>query len=217
MSEQKETLSQTRLSELEQDMGQREGQIERHPLEPFLPSNAKLLMLGSFPPPKTRWKMDFYYPNFQNDMWKIFGLCFFNDKFFFLDVENKTFREQLIREFLNEKGIAIFDTAYEVIRLKGNASDKFLKIHTPTDLTVLLDKMPKCHSMMTTGDKATDTLMLSMPEGTQKPEIGHSTQTTFHGRDMRLYRMPSSSRAYPLAVEKKAQAYAVLFKDLAML
>ena len=25
--------------------------IEQHPLEPFLPGNAKLLMLGSFPPP----------------------------------------------------------------------------------------------------------------------------------------------------------------------
>ena len=217
MSEQKEPLRQIYHPELEQDIGQSHGQIERHPLEPFLPSNAKLLMLGSFPPPKTRWKMDFYYPNFQNDMWKIFGLCFFSDKFYFLDVENKTFREQLIRDFLNEKGIAIFDTAYEVIRLKDNASDKFLKIHTPTDLTVLLDQMPNCHSIMTTGDKATDTLMLSMPDGTEKPEIGQSTQTTFYGRDMRLYRMPSSSRAYPLAVEKKAQAYAELFKDLTML
>ena len=26
--------------------------IEEHPLEPFLPANAKLLMLGSFPPTK---------------------------------------------------------------------------------------------------------------------------------------------------------------------
>ncbi|MGQ2387720.1 uracil-DNA glycosylase family protein, partial (plasmid) [Acinetobacter ursingii] len=45
-----------------------EFEIESHPLQPFLPSNAKLLMLGSFPPPKERWKMDFYYPNYQNDM-----------------------------------------------------------------------------------------------------------------------------------------------------
>ena len=42
-------------------------EIETHPLAPFLPKNGKLLMLGSFPPPKTRWKMDFYYPNYQND------------------------------------------------------------------------------------------------------------------------------------------------------
>ena len=44
--------------------------IEEHPLEPFLPANAKLLMLGSFPPQKKRWSMEFFYPNLQNDMWR---------------------------------------------------------------------------------------------------------------------------------------------------
>lgn len=37
--------------------------VEEHPLEPFLPSNARLLMLGSFPPQKKRWSIDFFYPN----------------------------------------------------------------------------------------------------------------------------------------------------------
>ena len=36
------------------------GEIERHPFEPFLPKNAKLLMLGSFPPAEHRWTMHFY-------------------------------------------------------------------------------------------------------------------------------------------------------------
>ena len=53
-------------------------EIERHPLEPFLPANARLLMLGSFPPQKKRWSMEFYYPNWNNDMWRIVGLLFFN-------------------------------------------------------------------------------------------------------------------------------------------
>jgi G:T/U mismatch-specific DNA glycosylase len=100
--------------------------IETHPLPPFLPPNAKLLMLGSFPPPATRWKMNFYYPNYQNDMWRIFGLIFFKNKDYFLDLPNKKFQEHLIREFLTETGIAIFDSAYQIRRLKGNASDKFL-------------------------------------------------------------------------------------------
>lgn len=190
------------------------AEIETHPLQPFLPQNAKLLMLGSFPPPKTRWKMNFYYPNYQNDMWKIFGFIFFNDPTHFLNVANKTFKEQLIREFLTAKGIAIFDSAYKVIRLKGNASDKFLQIAQVTDLAELLTQIPQCHSIMTTGDKATDTLMLSMPSGTQKPQIGQSTTTYFAQRDVILYRMPSSSRAYPLALEKKAEAYAQLFKEI---
>ena len=43
-------------------------EIEIHPLEPFLPAKSKLLMLGSFPPQKKRWSMEFYYPNLNNDM-----------------------------------------------------------------------------------------------------------------------------------------------------
>ncbi|MDR0235776.1 uracil-DNA glycosylase family protein [Acinetobacter sp.] len=191
--------------------------IETHPLKPFLPQNAKLLMLGSFPPPKERWKMDFYYPNYQNDMWRIFGLIFFENKDYFLELANKNFKEPLIREFLVEKGIAIFDTAYQVIRLKGNASDKFLQIETPTDLSQLLAQIPECKSVMTTGDKATDTLMLSMPQGTEKPQIGQSSKARYLERELNLYRMPSSSRAYPLALDKKAEAYKNLFKEIGLL
>ena len=191
--------------------------IETHPLQPFLPPNAKLLMLGSFPPPKTRWKMDFYYPNFQNDMWRIFGLIFFQNKNHFIDLDQKKFKETLIRNFLNETGIAIFDTAYQVVRLKDNASDKFLHIETPTDLNMLLAQIPLCQNIVTTGDKATDALMLSMPEDAHKPIIGSSTQTMFADRVLTLSRMPSSSRAYPLALEKKAEAYQQLFQQIGLI
>ena len=110
-------------------------------------------------------------------MWRIFGLIFFENKDHFLDLPNKNFKEQRIREFLIEIGIAIFDTAYQVIRLKGNASDKFLQIKTPTDLSQLLTQIPECKNIMTTGDKATDTLMLSMPQEIEKPQIGKSSKS----------------------------------------
>ena len=58
--------------------------VETHPLEPFLPEDARLLMLGSFPPKRERWSMDFFYPNFNNDMWRIFGLVFFSDRAAFI-------------------------------------------------------------------------------------------------------------------------------------
>ena len=38
-------------------------ETESHPLEPFLPSNGRTLFLGSFPPPRARWSMDFFYIN----------------------------------------------------------------------------------------------------------------------------------------------------------
>lgn len=190
---------------------------ETHPLTPFLPQQAKLLMLGSFPPPQNKWKMQFYYPNFQNDMWRIMGICFFNDKNHFLDLANKNFFQQQIEDFLNEKGIAIFDAACEVIRLKGNASDQFLQVVRATDLSVLLKQIPECHSIMTTGDKATDTLMTNFPKNSVKPQFNQPSQVDFLDRSLNLYRLPSSSRAYPLALEKKAEIYADFFNKIGLI
>ena len=63
--------------------------------------------------------MKFYYPNFINDMWRIFGLIFFNDKEHFVDAEAKTFRLDLLIPFLKEQGIALFDTATRIRRTTG--------------------------------------------------------------------------------------------------
>lgn len=191
--------------------------IETHPLAPFLPANAKLLMLGSFPPPATRWKMDFYYPNLQNDMWRIFGLVFFQNKNYFLSNDLKGFNEPLIRAFLNQRGIAINDTAYQIKRLQNNAADKFLEVVTPVDLAALLVQIPDCRHIMTTGDKATTTLLQLLPAGTPVPTIGHPSETILNGRQLTLSRLPSSSRAYPLTLERKAQVYQDYFTNIGLL
>ena len=137
----------------------RQALVETHPLEPFFPEHARLLMLGSFPPKRERWRMDFYYPNFQNDMWRIFGLVFFRDKDYFLAEQGNAFREGAIRSFLAEKGIALSDAGQRVVRLKDNASDKYLEIVEPIDLHWALDCLPCCEAVVTTGQKATDTLL----------------------------------------------------------
>ena len=127
--------------------------IERHPLEPFLPANARLLMLGSFPPQKKRWSMEFYYPNWNNDMWRIVGLLFFNDKNHFLNEAAKAFDKDRIIPFLQKKGIALFDTATAIRRLQDNASDKFLEVVEPTDIEGMLRRLPECKTIVTTGEK----------------------------------------------------------------
>ena len=111
---------------------------ESHPLKPFLPKNARLLMCGTFPPKKEKWSMEFYYPNFINDMWRIFGLVYFGDKDRFVDQRHKTFRLDELRPFLEEKGIALSDTGREVVREKDNAADKHLSIKRHIDLADIL-------------------------------------------------------------------------------
>ncbi|MDR2232435.1 MAG: uracil-DNA glycosylase family protein [Tannerella sp.] len=187
---------------------------EIHPLPPFLPEKAKLLMLGSFPPPMARWKMPFFYPNFQNDMWRIFGVAFFGDSDHFLTDDRKSFREAEIRSFLTEKGIALWDTAMEVRRQKGNASDKFLEIIRPIDLSAVLAQIPDCHAIAVTGQKAMDTLASIV--NIQEPAVGSFEETVYGERRLRIYRMPSSSRAYPKPLTEKAAVYRWMFEEEGM-
>ena len=205
--------------------------IEHHPLQPFIPENARLLMLGSFPPPKERWCMPFFYPNPQNDMWRIMGQVFFGDKQHFVKQgikaaalnghstksaalkeqgQKTTFRYDDIVAFCREKGIAIFDSAQTVRRLKGNAADEHLAIVEKTDIAALLKQIPQCHDICCTGGKAMETLCLTM-QLYAPPKTGEFIETEYAGRRLRVWRMPSSSRAYPLAFDKKAAAYHNMF------
>lgn len=190
------------------------SEVERHPFEPFLPENAKVLFLGSFPPQPKRWSMEFYYPNFINDFWRIMGLIFFSDKDRFVDTGAKKFKLTEIISFCNEYGFAMYDTATAVRRLKDNASDKFLEVVEPTDVGALLRRIPDCRAVVTTGEKATETLCAVF--GTLPPAVGEYSSFRFEGRDMQLWRMPSSSRAYPLPLQRKADVYRRLFEELGM-
>jgi G:T/U-mismatch repair DNA glycosylase len=159
--------------------------------------------------------MDFYYPNFNNDMWRIVGLLFFESPAYFIVPEKKMFdRDKLIR-FLSDKGIALYDTACAVRRLKDNASDQFLEIAQNTDIKALLEKIPLCGAIVATGQKATQTLCSQFDASV--PEVGGSTAAFVGDRKIVLYRMPSSSRAFPMKLEKKASGYRRMFEELNML
>ena len=185
---------------------------ELHPLGFFLPASAKLLMLGSFPPPKVRWSMDFYYPNIQNDMWRILGVLFYADKDHFLAAP-KAFSREMALDCCEEVGLALGDTAIEVIRLKANASDKFLEVVRPINLAEVLERIPRCEAIVVTGQKAMDTLLALLP-GVEEPKVGHYVSFRFADRSLRLYRMPSSSRAYPKSLAEKAAVYQTMFEEL---
>ncbi len=184
--------------------------VERHPFAPFLPEDCRVLMLGSFPPAEKRWAVRFYYPNYTNDMWRIFGLCLYGDKLRLVDEEHKTYRLDLIIPLLKTLRIGLYDTATAVRRLRNTASDKDLEVVEPTDLRAMLDGLPQCEAIVTTGQKATDVLAVCFGIDRQ-PAVGQWGTFGYNGREIRLYRMPSSSRAYPLRVDRKAEIYQPLF------
>lgn len=185
--------------------------IERHPLEPFMPRKARLLILGSFPPKKERWSMDFFYPNWINDMWRIWGLVFFGDREHFHASGQKRFDKDRCAAFAAQQGIAMYDAACEVRRIRDNASDRFLDVVKVTDINNLLNEIPDCQAIVTTGQKASEIVAATF--GCGIPETGSFIEISACDgvRKLRFWRMPSSSRAYPLALEKKALHYRRLF------
>ncbi len=191
---------------------------EPHPLGFFLPENTHLLMLGSFPPPRQRWSMEFYYPNIQNDMWRILGLLFFNEKDYFLETPHK-FSAEKCKHFCRTIGLGIGDTGMEVIRQKGNASDHFLEIIKPIDLETVLHAIPLCEAIVVTGQKAMDTLLKVIAQQTsiKEPKVGGYTSFIYANRELKLFRMPSSSRAYPKPLIEKAAVYQQMFEYLGLL
>ena len=191
--------------------------VEYHPLRPFLPEKAKVLFLGSFPPQRKRWCMDFYYPNFINDHWRIEGQIFYGDKNHFVDLEAKRFKIDEIVAFCEEKGLAFFDTSTAIRRLQDNASDKFLEVVEPTDIPALLKRLPHLRAIVTTGEKATETICRTMgmaetPKVNTYVRVSNTNGTNLtNGGGLLLYRLPSSSRAYPLSFDKKVEAYRRFF------
>ena len=184
--------------------------IERHPFTPFLPEECRVVLCGTFPPKPDKWSMDFFYPNFQNDMWRIFGKIFYDDKDRFFNKELKAIDKAGIQQMLIEHKIGIGETATEVIRTKDNASDKFLEIVTPVNLTNLFTNAPECEMIVTTGEKAAS--VIASLTNTKIPKMGEHINCSAiledgSKKDFIHWRCPSTSRAYPMKLEKKMSYY----------
>ena len=182
-------------------------ELERHPWPPFIPKGARILIMGTFPPGPHRWSMNFYYPNRTNDFWFMMGLAFLGDRAALCRPGSRDFDLEAIKRLLTEKHIALNDTGHIVRRLKGHASDKFLEIVEPVDLHNLLKQMPECTAVATTGEKAAN--VIAELTSTTAPKMGHMV-TDKNG--LHIWRMPSTSRAYPLALDKKTAYYAEMFR-----
>ena len=172
-------------------------------------------MMGSFPPAAEKRAMEFHYPNFQNDMWRVYGLVFFGDAMHFQRVGEKAFDAERIKAFLTERGIGSCPGVRRAIRTHGNASDAYLKVVETVELPEILEKIPECRRICTTGGKATEILLALLETEVKAKDFKTGTTITARcgDRDLLVTRLPSTSRAYPMKLEKKAEAYRKFFVE----
>ena len=150
--------------------------VESHPFPPLLPPEARVLLMGTFPPRPEKHAMDFHYPNFNNDLWRVMGAVFFNDPAHFI------------------------------------AADRFLQVVEAVDLAAVLARLPHCQYLGLTSGKAVEILLEQQGGGLKMPKTNETIAFPFAGRDLMLTRLPSTSRAYPLALAAKIAAYRDFFQ-----
>lgn len=200
--------------------------IEQHPFGVFAFPDTQVLMMGTLPPTPDKWGMAFHYPNFYNDMWRIMGRVFFGDGEYFRAGQDKRFDADKIKAFLKTAKIGECPTVKTAIREHGNASDAHLTVVERVDLRAVLVDLPNVRWLLLTGGKACEVLFDAINaeradptspdfDPTAKPlkllkTNQHITLTLF-GRRLGIWRLPSSSRAYPLSLDKKVAAYRTAF------
>lgn len=90
--------------------------IETHPFEPFIPDNATVLIIGSFPGKNTQ--DDWYYGAKRNQFWKIISSVYN------IELKSKADKQELFRK----AGIGITDIILKVRRKDNGNLDTNLEI-----------------------------------------------------------------------------------------
>jgi TDG/mug DNA glycosylase family protein len=112
-----------------------------HPIPPVYDADSKILILGSFPSPRSR-ESSFYYGHPQNRFWPVLARVFGTDR--------PASNEEKIR-FLLDRHIALWDVlASCTVR---NADDSSIRNCTANDLSVILSAAD-IRAIFTTGSTA---------------------------------------------------------------
>lgn len=131
-----------------------------HEFEAFIPKDAKILILGSFPSPDSRkWK--FYYMNSNNYFYRILSELF-QENFHDCSIEVK-------KELLTKYGIALYDVVTSCTII--GASDSTIRDYELIDLKKIMEEHPSIQQIFVLGFSKTKDLFNKIPSFHNYPEI----------------------------------------------
>ena len=163
------------------------GLPARHPFDPIVDEDSRILILGSFPSLKS-FENDFYYAHPRNQFWPILS-----------DIFQKPARTEKERiALLQSAGIALWDVVAACERT--NSADTNLKKCECNDIPALLRKYPRIEAVLFTGRKAQQLFARCFPD-TGMPQ----------------YLLPSPSPAYAaMPYAQKVVKWREIFKKIGL-
>jgi G:T/U-mismatch repair DNA glycosylase len=110
----------------------------------------KCLILGSFPPHKSKWNYPFYYPNAQNRFWKILAKIAKRE---LTDIKKITEKEAVEEryEIMCLLNAGVQNMGLKIKRKGNSANDKDIKIEEFQDIRSIIEKHNKLEKILLPG------------------------------------------------------------------
>jgi len=124
-----------------------EDKIEFHPWKYYLPPNAEVLIIGTFPTAFHNRSFDFFYPNKTNIFWKIIYAIAQKE---LSTVDDKILAVKSRKEVLDVLKVAITDMGYCIKRNDNSSQDEKLELVEATKIIDILKKTPTIKTIILT-------------------------------------------------------------------
>ncbi|MDR0505835.1 MAG: hypothetical protein LBH32_03315 [Dysgonamonadaceae bacterium] len=121
-------------------------QEEIHPWNWYLPTDAKAVIIGTFPPTSNNWSFDFFYPNKNNYFWKIMGKITGKELQYLSGTEAINERKRILD--ILKTGVS--DMGKIIRRKTGNSLDENLEVVEYMDISRLLEENPSVRKIIFT-------------------------------------------------------------------
>lgn len=192
---------------------------EQHPWPPFIPPGADKLILGSFPTnDKNRGAYEFFYPNPNNDFWRILFAAADKQLEKYSEMEPIESRKQILIDL--KLGIA--DIGKKVFRQRDNSKDSNLFPIEYTDIFLLLESHPLIKKIIITSSSGVNSVLswfqhyclinkhsFQIPKG----KLPLTTKLFFCNREIEINIISSTSRLSPIKSDKLYKMYRAAILD----
>lgn len=192
---------------------------ESHPWEPFIPKNGDKLILGTFPTKvKYRGAYEFFYPNPNNDFWRVI----FEVAGKKLDDFHQTEPIDARKQILSYLKLGIADIGKKVLRQKDSSKDDHLFPLEYTNIFSLLETYPTIKKIIITSSSGANSVLswfhhyciinghtINIP----KAKLPNMTKLLFNNLEIKIDIISSPSRLSPIKGELFEMYRSVILND----
>jgi hypoxanthine-DNA glycosylase len=148
-------------------------QKELHPWNWFAPENSRVLIVGTFPPTTRNWSFDFFYPNKNNQFWKVIARILNTE----LEYPAGELAVEERKMLLRKLHVAITDMGQHITRSGNSSLDENLSVVEYMNIFQILDENPTIRKIIFTSSSGKESAARWFNQFLASKEIKHRFPT----------------------------------------